>query len=175
LSALPTTVAGWTTTASNLLDRTSQEMLRPDAYVGRVYTRSDGYPIDLTVVFGHAKETFHSPGYCLLGGGWNIIHKDRRSMALGPDRTRVEANQFSLQRKDQRSVVLYWYASAGESSPSWLHFQYRLLRNRLSGRSPAGALVRITAPVGPSEAEAAAAAEDLAGKLYPELRRLMAL
>jgi EpsI family protein len=175
LSALPTTVAGWTTTTTNPLDRTSQEMLRPDAYVGRVYTRSDGYPIDLTVVFGHAKETFHSPGYCLLGGGWNILRKDRRNMVLGPDRTRVEANQFSLQRKDQRSVVLYWYASAGESSPSWVHFQYRLLRNRLTGRSPAGALVRITAPVGPSEAEAAAAAEDLAGKLYPDLRRLMAL
>jgi EpsI family protein len=175
LSAVPTGVAGWTTTSQTRLDRTSEEMLHPDAYLDRVYTRADGYPVDLTVVFGHAKETFHSPGFCLLGGGWNIIRKGRRTMAVGSDSARVEANQFSLQRKDQRSVVLYWYASQGETTPSWVQFQYRLLRNRLTGRSPAGALVRVTAPVGESEEKAAAAAEELIGKLYPDLTRLMGL
>ncbi len=47
-------------------------MLQPDAYLGRIYRRTDGYPVDLSFVFGHRKQTFHSPGFCLLGGGWNI-------------------------------------------------------------------------------------------------------
>jgi EpsI family protein len=175
LSALPMAVSGWTATDTGPLDRQSQEMLHPDAYLGRVYTRADGYPIDVTVVFGHAKETFHSPGFCLLGGGWNIIRKGRRTMTLGAGNARVEANQFSLQRREERSVVLYWYASKEETTPSWLQLQYRLLRNRLTGRSPAGALVRVTAPVGESDEKAAAAGEELIGKLYPDLTRLMGL
>ena len=174
-SALPASVGGWRMTQSAPLDRTSQEMLHPDAYVGRVYTRTDGYPVNVTVVFGHAKETFHSPGFCLLGGGWNITRKDRCTLDAGAGAAIIQANRFSLQRGDERRLVLYWYASAGETTPSWVAFQYRLLRNRLTGRSASGALVRFVAPVLDSEGFASKATDELVRGIYPDLRKCMSL
>lgn len=172
-SRVPMRLAQWKGQDLGPLDRTSQEMLHPDAFMGRVYIREDGYPVDLTVVVGRAKETFHSPGFCLLGGGWNINRKSRLGLALGGQR--VEANEFRLQRADKRRVVLYWYVSHGEVTPSWVVFQYRLLRNRLLGRPSAGALVRITAPVAASDQAASEVAQELAAVLYGDLTRAMAL
>jgi EpsI family protein len=173
-SRVPMRVAAWQGRDMGPLDRTSQEMLHPDAYMGRVYVREDGYPVDLAVVFGHEKETFHSPGFCLLGGGWNIIQKSRRSVNAGT-RGRLLANEFRLQRRDERRVVLYWYASYRETTPSWVALQYRLLRNRVLGRPTGGALIRVTAPVGESEEAASRVAEELIRALYGDLSRVMAL
>lgn len=169
------------------LDKTSQEMLRPDAYVARSYLRDDGYPVQVVAVFGHEKQTFHSPGFCLLGGGWNIVGKARRTVRVGGGKS-VEANEFSLQRavKEpeqaaetglQRRAVLYWYASYQETTPSWVVFQYRLLRNRLTGRPDRGALLRFTAPVAPGEtvAEAREAIDGLAAGTAPALSEAMGL
>jgi EpsI family protein len=173
-SRVPMRVAAWQGRDMGPLDRTSQEMLHPDAYMGRLYVRGDGYPVDLAVVFGHEKETFHSPGFCLLGGGWNIIQKSRRSVDRGSGR-RLLANEFRLQRRDERRVVLYWYASYRETTPSWVALQYRLLRNRVLGRPTGGALIRVTAPVGESEEAASRVAEELIRALYGDLSRVMAL
>ncbi len=113
---VPMSLPGWQGADLGPLDRVSEEMLRPDAFMNRTYSHN-GFPVNVTVVFGHAKDTFHSPGMCLLGGGWNITHKGRREVSSGDGRD-VLANQFDLQRQDARRVVLYWYASPGETTPS---------------------------------------------------------
>jgi len=143
--------------------------------MGRVYVRADGYPVDVTVVYGRAKETFHSPGFCLLGGGWNIIGKTRRHLNCGPDGGEVLANEFLLQRQEEQCVVLYWYASHRETTPSWIVLQYRLLRNRVLKRPVGGALVRVTVPIAGSADAAGQVGEELIQELYPELREAMAL
>ncbi|MDH4209535.1 MAG: EpsI family protein, partial [Anaerolineae bacterium] len=174
-SQVPTQAAGWEGRDLGPLDEVSQDMLRPEAYMGRLYVRGDGYPVDVTVVCGHAKETFHSPGFCLLGGGWNITRKARRTIDFGGAEDPVQANEFHLQRQEERRVVLYWYASRGETTPSWVAFQYRLLRNRLLRRPTRGALVRVTAPMGGSDEAASQAAAELIRELYPSLREAVRL
>jgi len=175
LSRVPLRAGEWQGQDLGPLDRVSAEMLRPDAFMDRAYVRADGYPVDVTVVFGHAKETFHSPGFCLLGGGWNVTHKGRRSLNSARGGQRLVMNEFALQRQDERRVVLYWYASHREATPSWVIFQWRLLRNRLLGRPTGGALVRVTAPVQESQQVASQAASELIGELYQDLRQALAL
>lgn len=181
---IPMRLSGWQGEDLGPLDRTSREMLRPDAYLARSYVREDGYPVQVVAVFGHEKQTFHSPGFCLLGGGWNITSKARRVVKLGGGE-RVKANEFSLQRAAadseragvERRVVLYWYASYRETTPSWVAFQYRLLRNRLTGRPDRGALLRFTAPVAPggTNAEGREAVDGLAAEVAPRLTEAMGL
>jgi len=175
LGQVPMRLEGWGGKDLGPLDRTSQEMLHPDGYLARLYSRKDGYPVDIVVVAGREKETFHSPGFCLLGGGWSIIEKGRRMVEVGSGRRRLEVNQFVLQRQGQRRVVLYWYASHGEGTRSWVALQYRLLRNRLLKRPLGGALIRVSAPVAGTEEEAAEAAEQLVRDLYPSLLRATGL
>jgi EpsI family protein len=181
---VPMRMAGWQGEDLGPLDKMSEEMLRPDAYLARSYVRDDGYPVQVVAVFGHEKQTFHSPGFCLLGGGWNITGKARRAVKVG-GRESVEANEFSLQRAAagpeqagvQRRAVLYWYASYRETTPSWVLFQYRLLRNRLTGRPDRGALLRFAAPVAPggTNAEARAAIDGLVVEVAPQLTEAMGL
>ncbi len=172
LSGLPTSFPGWQSRDLGPLDRTSAEMLQPDAFASRLYRRQDGYPVEVSVVLGHRKQTFHSPGFCLLGGGWNITRKSRLRLPAGESRV-IEANQFWLQRQDRKQVVVYWYMSHRETTPNWVRFQYRLLRNRLLGRPESGALVRLTAPVGDSPRAAEQVQAELVARLGAGLEGLL--
>jgi len=170
LSRVPLVLRGWQGVERGALDGDSLEMLDPDAYLLREYTRSDGYPVDLSVMFGHRKSTFHSPGFCLLGGGWNILRKSRRFLDLGDGGGEVLANEFLLQRGDEQRMVLYWYVSQGATTPSFMQFRYHLLRNRVLRRPTWGALIRVSAPIAESQEEAAQASEDLLREIHPDLR-----
>ena len=170
LSRMPLALRGWQGVERGALDGDSLEMLDPDAYLLREYTRSDGYPVDLSILFGCRKSTFHSPGFCLLGGGWNILRKSRRSLDLGDGGGEVLANEFLLQRGGEQRMVLYWYMSYGATTPSFMQFRYHLLRNRVLRRPTWGALIRVSAPIAGSQEEAAQASEDLLREIHPNLR-----
>ena len=170
LSRVPLVLQDWQGTERGALDGDSLEMLDPDAYLLREYTRSDGYPVDLSILFGYRKTTFHSPGFCLLGGGWNILRKARRSLDLGDGGGEVLANEFLLQRGGEQRMVLYWYVSHGATTPSFMQFRYHLLRNRVLRRPTWGALIRVSAPIAGSQEEAAKASEDLLREIHPDLR-----
>lgn len=170
LSRLPLVLRGWQGIERGALDDASLEMLDPDAYLLREYARSDGYPVDLSILFGHKKNTFHSPGFCLLGGGWNILRKSRRSLDLGDNGGDVLVNEFLLQRGGEQRMVLYWYVCHGATTPSFVQFRSHLLRNRVLRRPTWGALIRVSAPVAESQEEAAQASEDLLREIHPDLQ-----
>jgi len=173
LSRVPLVLQDWQGTERGTLDGDSLEMLDPDAYLLREYTRSDGYPVDLSILFGYRETTFHSPGFCLLGGGWNILQKSRRSLQLGTGDGEVLANEFLLQRGGEERTVLYWYMSHGATTPSFMQFRYHLLRNRVLRRPTWGALIRVSAPIAGSQEEAAQASEDLLREIHPDLREAL--
>ncbi len=166
---LPMVVGEWQGRDVGPLDDLSEQMLRPDAYVVRDYVHSDGYPVSLSVIFGHEKDTFHSPGFCLLGSGWSMAGKRVRSLRLNGAGEVVRVNELLVQRRDERRLTVYWYASSAETTPSWAVFQWRLLRNRLLDRETGGALVRLDAPVIESEAAASQTIQHLIQELYPHL------
>jgi len=134
------------------LDHTSRQMLQPDAVISRLYRDSAGREVELLVIYGHRKATFHSPGQCLLGNGWNIVSKERASSALGG--REVTMNRFRIQKDANRAVIFYGYVEGGRVTPSWVKHQFYLAGDRARGRLPMGALVRVTVPVAGDEAAA---------------------
>jgi hypothetical protein len=83
---VPETIAGFRMVEQQELDDLSKQMLTPDAYIVRNYANAAGYPVNVLVIYGHQKNTFHSPGYCLPGGGWAIQKKDvERLSMVAPD------------------------------------------------------------------------------------------
>jgi EpsI family protein len=173
-SQVPATIAGFRMVEQQDLDDLSKQMLTPDAYVVRNYANEAGYPVNVLVIYGHQKNTFHSPGYCLPGGGWAIQSKEvERVEVVAPDGRRYEAemNRFLLQKNEQKQVVLYCFIEGGRVTPSIFRHNWYLLQDRLLHRPAMGALLRIIVPVADNEEGAVEIARAFARELVPLVQR----
>lgn len=141
---VPMMIGEWQGRQAQPLDQATLSMLRPDAYLHRLYQRPDGTSIDLTVIYGHQKSSFHSPAFCLLGGGWSIMAKAILEAPAGSAAGRpLRLNRLLLQKGDYRAVVLYCYVHRRRVITSWTALQSQLLYDRLRGGPGAGALVSL--------------------------------
>ena len=173
LEKIPLRLAGWQGRDLGPFDNVTLAMLRPDAYLNREYVRRDGAPIQLAIVFGHRKTTFHSPGFCLLGGGWNITDKSRlRFRPRGGGRP-ITVNRFLLTREGRQAVVLYYYLEGRRSTASWVVHQAYLAWDRARGERPVGALVRLAVPVGSDASAATERGMQLLGRVHSSLIRVI--
>jgi len=162
--ALPLAVGGWQGRELPPFDRETQRMLRPDAAVCREYRQGE-QPVQLVAVFGHRKETFHSPDFCLLGGGFNTAYRGRGRLpgAGTPYRWSV------LTRGRGGYVVLYYFLAGEQATDSLASQQWQMVRERMAGRAAGGALIRYVAPVRGEVEETLALVVQLAGELHPHL------
>ena len=55
------------------LSADERAMLEPDAELLRRYRSAGGASVEIAVIAGRRKKTVHTPEYCLLGGGWDIV------------------------------------------------------------------------------------------------------
>ncbi len=167
---VPAAIAGFQMVEQHDLDDLSKQMLTPDAYIVRNYRNEAGYFANVLVIYGHQKNTFHSPGYCLPGGGWAIQKKSvERIPVTAPDGRQYEAelNRFLLQKNAEKQVVFYCFVEGGRVTPSIFQLNWYLLQDRLLQRPAMGALLRIIVPVADNEEGAAEAARTLARELLP--------
>jgi EpsI family protein len=145
---VPLRVGAWRGRDLGPFDDLTMDQLRPDAYVNREYRAADGSLAHLAVVFGHRRTSFHSPGFCLLGSGYNIVAKSRLTL-----RPRVgnptAVNRFVLTRGGDEGVVLYYYVQGQRATASWVAHRLYLVEDRMRGEPAPGALVRLTLPARP--------------------------
>ena len=170
VNQVPETIAGFWMVEQQELDDLSKQMLTPDAYIVRNYANAAGYPVNVLVIYGHKKNTFHSPGYCLPGGGWAIQKKDVERLSMtAPDggEYTAEMNRFLLQKGEQKQAVLYCFIEGGRVTPSIFRHNWYLLQDRLLHRPAMGALLRIIVPVADNEEQAAEIARAFARELVP--------
>lgn len=109
--------------------------------------------------------TIHSPKNCLPGAGWEALQS--RSVQVATAGGSFAANQYLLQRKDERALVLYWYQGRGRTEANEYQVKWDLLRDAaLRGRTEE-ALVRVVVPVSGSTEEAFELAARVAGQVMP--------
>jgi EpsI family protein len=172
LTDLPTQVAEWTG-KDQQLDELSLSELEPDDYVWRTYTDPNGIPLDFLVVYGHLKKTFHSPGFCLPGGGWQIDQKSE-TPAKGAGLP-MQMNLFHIQRDYEghtyRQIVLYTFLQGDRATPSLITHNLNLLRAHIRHQRSTGALVRVIVPVVSTDDVAISRAKDFINEIYPDLRK----
>ncbi len=116
----------------------------------------------LFAVFGHRKETFHAPDFCLLGGGYSTI-------ARGPGRLSggVPCRWSLLAAGDQVYVVLYYFLAGRRPTAGVARQQWYMLTDRMRGKPTGGALIRWTIPVRKSVPDTMRLLEDLAAAAHP--------
>jgi EpsI family protein len=74
------------------------------------------------------------------------------------------ANRFLIQNGDHKELLVYWYQGRGRAVASEYWGKIYTVFDSVRLRRSDGALVRVTVPIGKSEAAALQAASDLAAK-----------
>jgi EpsI family protein len=165
LKDFPQTIGEWQRTGiDQKLDDETLRVLRASDYLSRGFRKPDGKVLNFYVGYYASQRsgaTYHSPLNCLPGSGWTLSDPGKATIAL-PDGKSFVANKYVIQNGDSKSMMVYWYEGRGRSVASEYWGKVYTVFDSVRLRRSDGALVRVTVPIGSSEAEAEKSALEFA-------------
>jgi EpsI family protein len=165
LKDFPQSVGMWQKTGNDqTLDDETMKVLRASDYLLRDFRKPDGQVANLYVGYYATQRTgatYHSPLNCLPGSGWTLSEPGKATIAL-PDGTSFVANKYVIQNGDYKSLMIYWYQGRGRNVASEYWGKIYTVLDSVRLRRSDGAMVRVTVPIGNSEAKAQQTAIELA-------------
>lgn len=157
LKDFPQNIGAWRKTGNDqILDDETLKVLRASDYLSREFRTSDGKVANLYVGYYASQRTgatYHSPLNCLPGSGWTLSQPGKATIAL-PDGSTFVANKYVIQNGDYRSMMIYWYQGRGRNVASEYWGKVYTVFDSVRLRRSDGAMVRVTVPIGDSEAAA---------------------
>ena len=157
LKDFPQSVGTWQKTGNDqILDDETMKVLRASDYLLRDFRKPDGQVANLYVGYYATQRTgatYHSPLNCLPGSGWTLSEPGKATIAL-PDGTSFIANKYVIQNGDYKSLMIYWYQGRGRNVASEYWGKIYTVLDSVRLRRSDGAMVRVTVPIGNSEAKA---------------------
>jgi EpsI family protein len=148
------------------IDQQTMAVLRASDYLQREFQRSDGQVANFYVGYYASQRdgaSYHSPLNCLPGSGWTLNNPDTVTISL-PNGQTFAANKYVIQNGDDKSLMIYWYQGRGRTVASEYWGKVYTVIDSVRLRRSDGALVRVTVPLGNSEAVALETAKDLSAK-----------
>jgi EpsI family protein len=165
LKDFPQTVGAWQKTGNDrTIDAETLKVLRASDYLQRDFRKPDGQVANLYVGYYATQRsgaTYHSPLNCLPGTGWMLSEPGKATIPL-PDGSSFVANKYVIQNGDYKSLMIYWYQGRGRNVASEYWGKVYTVFDSVRLRRSDGAMVRVTVPIGSSEAAAEQAAVDFA-------------
>jgi len=157
------------------IDEPTMQVLRATDYVLRDYRRRDGRLANFYVGYYATQRngaSYHSPLNCLPGAGWTLSNADSVTISLA-DGTTFVANKYVIQNGQYKSLMIYWYQGRGRAVASEYWAKVFTVIDSVRVRRSDGALVRVTVPLGESEAEALESAKDLSAKAATAIKEFV--
>jgi EpsI family protein len=149
-----------------IIDEPTMKVLRASDYLLRDFNRPDGTSANFYVGYYASQRdgaSYHSPLNCLPGSGWTLSNPDRVAISL-PNGQSFNANKYVIQNGEYKSLMIYWYQGRGRSVASEYWGKVYTVIDSVRLRRSDGAMVRVTVPLGDSEAAALESAKDLSAK-----------
>ena len=165
LKDFPQSIGAWQRTGNDqILDDETLKVLRASDYLLRDFRKPQGQVANLYVGYYATQRTgatYHSPLNCLPGSGWTLSEPAKATIAL-PDGTSFVANKYIIKSGDYKSLMIYWYQGRGRNVASEYWGKIYTVFDSVRLRRSNGAMVRVTVPIGNSEAAAEQAAIEFA-------------
>jgi EpsI family protein len=157
LHDLPWQVGPWQATAEQSIGPDVTAYLKPDEYILRDYVdNGNGGTIGLFVAyFKSLQNTYgpHSPRICLPGSGWLVSSSKIANIAVPGRPGGIPVNQFTMEKSNQRILVLYWYQNDRDVWADEFYAKLRLLPDLIRYRRSDVSLVRLVAPMRDSSSD----------------------
>lgn len=165
LKTFPETIGAWRKTGNDqVIDEPTLKVLRASDYLLRDFRKPDGQAANLYVGYYATQRTgatYHSPLNCLPGSGWTLSEPAKATIAV-PGGESFVANKYVIQNGDYKSLMLYWYQGRGRNVASEYWGKIYTVFDSVRLRRSDGAMVRVTVPIGQSEAAAEQSAIEFA-------------
>ena len=157
LKDFPQTVGAWQKHGTDtVLDDATLKVLRASDYLLRDFEKPGGQVANLYVGYyatQRAGASYHSPLNCLPGSGWMLSEPGKATITL-PDGKSFVANKYVIQSGEFKNLMIYWYEGRGRNVASEYWGKVYTVFDSVRLRRSDGAMVRVTVPIGKSEAEA---------------------
>jgi EpsI family protein len=178
LDALPARVGAWESGGNLDMPEEVLRILRPDAYVSRVYREPEGREAVLFAQFhGTNRWGAHQPEVCFTSQGWAIEYQKLASTVEQTlPGTNVRVNRFLARKGTTTMLVYYWWFSSGElQTASRTAQMLGALRTQvLTGRGGGNGFIEVSTILRPgSAARDEEALRRFAAGLVPEFRALI--
>jgi EpsI family protein len=151
LHDIPWQVGPWKASVEQSIGPEVTAYLKPDEYILRDYVDDrSGAGIGLFVAyFKSLQNTYgpHSPRICLPGSGWLVSSSKVTTIPVPGRAEGIPVNQFSMEKSNQRILVLYWYQNDRDVWAEEYHAKLRLLPDLIRYRRSDVSLVRLIAPM----------------------------
>lgn len=150
------------------LTNSELELLEPDSVVVRRFiSPEEDQFAEVAVIAGHRKKTLHTPGFCMVGGGWEIT--DQRNSTLNVAGQEIPAVSAVLQKDHTRLLSTYFFTDGDYFTNSLPRFLAIQMVKRLKSRIPVGALVRIIVSANGDRAAADARSREFSAAILPPI------
>lgn len=125
------------------IDEHTKRALETSTILIRGYRSTQGWPVQLTIVYaGKTRRSLHFPEICLTGGGWEIQKK-----ATVPVGILFDAKRLVLTKGDSREAVLYWFKTGDTLTGNYFVNAFYWARNQLTFGTPTSAMIKLTTPI----------------------------
>ena len=173
LKKFPQQVGGWTQIGGDeRFDAQTEAVLRADDYLLRNYRTDDGRMASFYVGYYATQRngaTYHSPLNCLPGAGWTMTEAAKIVITPANGKAAFEANRYLIQNGRDQQLMVYWYQGRGRALASEYWGKVYTVLDSVRRRRSDGSMVRVTVPVGTSEAAAVETAASFAANLVTVL------
>ncbi|MBD3246001.1 MAG: EpsI family protein [Candidatus Omnitrophica bacterium] len=150
------------------VDESTYEILETRDVISREYTDPDGDTLYFSLVYAQdTRHSFHPPELCYVGGGVEVMGKEKAEIPLDQDQLTVNVLYMKAGYGNLRAW--YWFSAGSEFTDSYVGQQIRLFFDVMRGEKPSGALIRVSTP----SPESAPKAESFIRKLIPPLKRTL--
>lgn len=167
LSGLPAEIGPYTQDGPDFeISDYVKRVLQSSEILQRRYRSSEGWPIDVTIVYaGTTRRSLHFPEVCLVGQGFEIRNQGTRPIGFD-----FVAKSLVLVKGNQQQAVLYWFKTGDYFTGNFFANSWYWAKNQLSFGAPTSAMIKIEAPIGRrTEEQVFQVLEDFALKFTPIL------
>jgi exosortase D (VPLPA-CTERM-specific) len=157
-ATFPTTIGEWRGRPASLDAETAHSLGLTD-YVLSDYANAGGRIVNLYVAYYASQRSGispHSPSVCIPANGWQIIDLERITFDGGDSKVSLPLNRVVIGKGLSKQLVYYWFDERGMQIANEYISKLYLLRDAILKNRTDGALVRLTTPIYPGEAEAEA-------------------
>ena len=170
VSDFPKTIGNWQGTDIEIPERDYEILETRNLFIRDYKNAKTGEEVNLYIIYSQDnRRTLHPPEVCYSGGGSTILKK---SVVQITDS--LQANIFTIEEKNFKQLVAYWYKSKNLSTYNYMKQQIRVVLDRLLRKSTYGAMIRFAGLI--KDNNEAAALEMLRGfirECEPAINRLL--